>query len=73
MLDNEHVAYASATPFELADALSALVERPASERVAAARAAAASVQGASWESAGDQVEAIVRRTVLVQQPAPATT
>jgi len=63
VLDNSEVAYAPATPFELADALSALVERPQAERAAAAEAAAASVQGASWAHAGAQVESIVRRVV----------
>ena len=63
MLDNSEVAYAPATPFELADALAALVERSPAERAAAAEAAAASVQGASWAHAGAQVETIVRRVV----------
>lgn len=63
VLDNPEVTYAAATPFELANALSALVSRPERERVAAAERAAASVQGASWEHAGAQVEAIVRRVV----------
>jgi beta-1,2-rhamnosyltransferase WsaF-like protein len=63
VLDNAHIAYAPATPFELADALCALVERPVSERSAAARAAAASVQGSSWDEAGAAVERIVRRVV----------
>lgn len=63
VLDNSEVAYAPATPFELADALSALVERSHAERAAAAKAAAASVQGASWAHAGAQVESIVRRVV----------
>jgi hypothetical protein len=63
VLDNDHIAYAPATPFELADALSALVERPPAERSAAARAAAASVQGCSWAEAGASVERVVRRVV----------
>jgi hypothetical protein len=63
VLDNPHVAYATATPFDLAEALSALVERPLAERTAAAAAAAASVSGASWDSAGTEVERIVRRVV----------
>ena len=63
VLDNEHVAYAAPAPFELADALSALVERPLPERAAAATAAAASVRGASWEAEGARVERIVRRVV----------
>ena len=48
VLDNDHVVYAPATPFDLADALSALVERPPAERAAAAAAAARSVRGRSW-------------------------
>ncbi|WP_196807537.1 rhamnosyltransferase WsaF family glycosyltransferase [Candidatus Solirubrobacter pratensis] len=67
VLDNPHVAYAPATPFELANALSALVERPAADRAATAVQAAASVQGASWEAAGRQVESIVRRVVTAAQ------
>lgn len=63
VLDNACVRYAHATPFELAAALSELVERPPAERVAAADAAAASVRGASWDDAGAQVDAIVRRVV----------
>lgn len=59
VLDNEHVAYAAATPFELADALGALVRRPAEERSAAAAAAAASVSATSWDDAGRQVERIL--------------
>ena len=64
VLDNDHVAYAHATPFELAATLSALVERSPAERVRAAEAAAASVHGASWDAAGAQVERAVRRVVL---------
>ena len=71
VLDNPHVAYTPATPFELADALSALVERPRAERVAAAEAAAGSVQSASWEAAGHQVEGIVRRVVAEAAGQPA--
>lgn len=63
VLDNSEVAYAHATPFELADALCALVERPLDERGAAAEAAAASVEGMSWGDAGVAVERIVRRVV----------
>jgi glycosyltransferase involved in cell wall biosynthesis len=63
VLDNDHVAYAHATPFELAAALSALVERPAAERIRAAEAAAASVRSTSWDDAGAQVERIVRKVV----------
>ena len=63
VLDNDHVAYAPATPFELAARLCELVERPADERRAAAEAAAASVQGSSWEDAGRTVVQIVERVV----------
>jgi glycosyltransferase involved in cell wall biosynthesis len=63
VLDNDQIAYAPATPFELADALCALVERPAAERDSAARAAAASVAGNSWDEAGAAVERIVRGVV----------
>jgi glycosyltransferase involved in cell wall biosynthesis len=63
VLDNAEVAYAHATPFELADALAAVVERPAAARAAAAEAAAASVQGASWGRAGADVERVVRERV----------
>jgi glycosyltransferase involved in cell wall biosynthesis len=63
VLDNPEVAYAPATPFDLANALACLVDRPRDERRAAAQAAAASVQGASWEDAGARVERIVREVV----------
>jgi O-antigen biosynthesis protein len=63
VLDNDHIAYAPATPFELADALCALVERPISVRAAAATAASASVEGDSWDEAGAVVERVVRRVV----------
>jgi O-antigen biosynthesis protein len=69
VLDNPEVVYAPATPFELAAALCALVERPAPERAAAAQAAAASVVGRSWETAGSQVERAVRTVVLAGAPA----
>ena len=64
VLDNAHVAYAHATPFELAEALCELVERPLEQRQAAAEAAAASVQGASWDDAGTAVVRIVEDVVL---------
>jgi O-antigen biosynthesis protein len=63
VLENQEVRYAPATPFELANALSALVERPPAERRLAARVAAASVQGASWDDAGATVAQILRRTI----------
>jgi glycosyltransferase involved in cell wall biosynthesis len=69
VLANDHVVYAPATPFELANALSELVERDAATRAAAARAASRSVQGCSWAESGLKVEAIVRRVVAAQQAA----
>ena len=63
VLDNSHVAYAPPTPFELAKALCALVERPLAERLAAAEAAAASVEGTSWDDAGAAVVQIVEGVV----------
>ena len=63
VLDNDEVVYVPPTPFELADALSALVERPPEERAAAAEAAARSVASRSWKSAGMQVERAVRDVV----------
>jgi glycosyltransferase involved in cell wall biosynthesis len=70
VLDNDNVAYANATPFELADRLSALVERPLAERTAAAAAASASVADASWEKAGDDVVHAVRARVERAVAAP---
>jgi glycosyltransferase involved in cell wall biosynthesis len=63
VLDNDHVAYAPATPFELADALTALVRQPLEERRRAAEAAAASVQGDSWDDAAEVVVRIVEEVV----------
>ena len=63
VLDNTEVAYAPATPFGLAAALSTLVERPLIERGAAAEAAAASAKRTSWDEAGAAVERTVRRVV----------
>lgn len=63
VLDNPEVAYAPATPFDLANALAALVEKPAAERQAKAEAAAASVRGTSWDDAGVVVERVVRQVV----------
>ena len=63
VLDNDEVAYAGATPFELANALSALVTRSSAERAAAARAAADSVEGRSWHDEGDEVERIIRSVI----------
>jgi glycosyltransferase involved in cell wall biosynthesis len=63
VLDNPEVVYAPATPFDLANALSALVERPIQERGLAAQTAAASVEGASWEDAGAKIEHVIRDAV----------
>ena len=63
VLDNAHVVYSGATPFELAAALSSLVERDAAERATVIEAAAASVQGRSWDEAGVRVEQVVRDAV----------
>jgi glycosyltransferase involved in cell wall biosynthesis len=63
VLDNEHVAYAAATPFELADALSRLVSRSPDRRATAASEAAASVDSISWAQSGAQVERILRDVV----------
>ena len=54
VLDNDHVAYAPPTPFELANALNTLVEDRSPERV---EAAAGSVTGATWDDAGAKFEA----------------
>ncbi len=63
VLDNSEVAYASATPFDLANALSRLVARPRAERDAAAAAASSSVQGASWDDAGAAVHQAILAVV----------
>lgn len=69
VLASPHVAYAPATPFALADALSRLTDRPPTDRRAAAAAAAAGVQGRSWDSAGERVLQIVRGAVNARAPA----
>lgn len=63
VLDNSSVVFAPATPFDLANALTALMERPADQRIAAAKTAAASVQGTSWDDAGLVVEQVIREVV----------
>jgi O-antigen biosynthesis protein len=63
VLDNAEVTFAPATPFDLANALCALIERPAEDRRVAAENAASSVQSASWADAGKVVERIIRATV----------
>jgi beta-1,2-rhamnosyltransferase WsaF-like protein len=63
VLDNDHVSYASPTPFELANALSAIVEQSSPETI---EAAARSVSGASWADAGAKLERIIRREVMAR-------
>jgi hypothetical protein len=63
VLDNDHVAYSLATPFHLSQALTALVDRSASERTAAALAAAESVRSTTWAQAAIRFEQVVRSTV----------
>jgi glycosyltransferase involved in cell wall biosynthesis len=63
VLDNPEVVYAPATPFDLANALSALVERPARERAAGAQTAAASVAATSWQDAGGTIERVIHEAV----------
>jgi glycosyltransferase involved in cell wall biosynthesis len=66
VLDNDHVAYAAATPFALADALSRLVSKPSGEQLASAEAAAASVDAISWRESGDQIERILLDVVAAR-------
>jgi glycosyltransferase involved in cell wall biosynthesis len=68
VLDNDRVAYAQATPFEIADVLCSLVERPLESRAAAAVAVAESVEDLSWDQAGDAIVRVVRSQI----DAPAT-
>jgi hypothetical protein len=63
VLDNSEVAYAPATPFELADAMSGVFERPLHERSDAASAAAVTVEDASWDEAGAMAERVIRGVV----------
>jgi glycosyltransferase involved in cell wall biosynthesis len=63
VLDNPHVAYAPATPFDLAARLCELVERTPAERRATAEQASASVQETSWDEAGTAVVRIVESVV----------
>jgi glycosyltransferase involved in cell wall biosynthesis len=70
VLDNDHVAYAPATPFDIAEALCAVVERSVAERGAIAAAAAESVGDTSWEDAGAAVVRIVEGVVAEAYAAP---
>jgi len=63
VLANDHVAYAPATPTDLADALGRLVTRPAADVAAGAAAASASVADRSWDEAGAVVERAISRVV----------
>jgi glycosyltransferase involved in cell wall biosynthesis len=63
VLENPEVVYAPPTPFDLANALSALLERPVQERAVGARTAAASVAGTSWQDAGATIERVIREAV----------
>lgn len=63
VLANDEVEWSTATPWALAESLTALVDAPPAVREARARAAAASVEDASWERAGDQVLAAIRSAV----------
>ncbi|MGO9954544.1 MAG: glycosyltransferase family 1 protein [Solirubrobacteraceae bacterium] len=63
VLDNPEVVYARATPFDLADALCSIVERPEAEHATAALKGAASVGQRSWDEAGAAVERVVREAV----------
>jgi O-antigen biosynthesis protein len=63
VLDNPEVVYAPATPFDLANALCALIERPLAEQRTGAQSAAASVGKTSWQDAGSVVERVIRFAV----------
>ena len=63
VLTNDHVMYAPATPYDLADAIAQVVGRPVDERLIAAEAAAVSVKSATWNSSGEQFVRIVERLV----------
>jgi glycosyltransferase involved in cell wall biosynthesis len=63
VLDNDHVAYTPATPFDLANALSELVEQSVAARTERARAASASVGAVSWAAAEAAIVDIVERNV----------
>jgi O-antigen biosynthesis protein len=67
VLDNEHVAYAQATPFHLAQSLIALTDRAEPERAAATAAAANSVRSTTWDQSGVQFEQAVRRAVYARR------
>jgi hypothetical protein len=53
VLANDYVAYALPTPYDLAETLAQLVERPPDDRLVTSEVAAASVITATWTSAGE--------------------
>lgn len=63
VLDNDEVSYATATPWDLARALSDLVDQPAEARDRRARAAAGSVRELSWTTVEERVVRIFERIV----------
>lgn len=63
VLDNDHVVYAPATPYDLVSALERVVHRPPEARLVSVAAASASVSGRSWDSVGEDFVAIVERLV----------
>ena len=63
VLDNPHIAFSPPTPFHLADALQALVDRPADACNRGAIVAAESVRSTTWEQAGRQFEQAVTDVV----------
>ncbi len=64
VLDNPEVVYAPATPFDLANALSALVERqPPRSVLLLLRRLPRSVASASWQDAGATIERVIRDAV----------
>lgn len=68
VLENPHVAYAPATPFDLARRLIELVDRSPAERQAEAIAAAGSVGERTWAGAGAQFERAVRGALAARAP-----
>lgn len=61
VLDNAFVRYAPASPHDLATALEEIASAP--DQQAVSRAAAESVHSVSWETAGGQVDTILRRAL----------
>jgi hypothetical protein len=67
VLDNDQVAYASATPYDLAEALSGLAMEARFRRPSRSVNASRSVASTTWSEAGATVEGIVRRHVAARQ------